>query len=173
MLIWRALLSAYGKRAKTIDAAVGLFLLVALVVHFIDVGQGDSTLVVAGEKAMLVDGSCRDRGPIFAAYLKSRNISTIDMMVSIYPHADHIGGLLTVLKEFPVKLVVDSDIALNIPYKVAEAGQAIELAPAVQVEVLAPLHVKIEDSVTIVLKGYAGAAHGRCGVSRGEVPHVV
>jgi len=181
-------LSAYGKKAKTIGAAVGLFLLVALAicyvliyggglekrdnlaVHFIDVGQGDSILVVAGDRAMLVDGGRRDEGPIVAAYLKSRNISTIDVMVSTHPHADHIGGLLTVLKEFPVKLVVDSGIAhpsqtyesylrlideLNIPYKVAEAGQAIELAPGVQVEVLAPPHVKIEDSVnenSIVLK---------------------
>ena len=32
----------------------------------------------------------------------------MDVMVSTHPHADHIGGLLTVLREFPVKKVVDS-----------------------------------------------------------------
>lgn len=122
-------------------------------VHFIDVGQGDSILIKAGDKCMLVDGGRRDAGPKLASYLKSQGVTTIDVMVSTHPHADHIGGLLTILKEFPVKRVVDSGIAhpsqtyesyltlidqLNIPYTVGEAGQAIDLSPGVKVEVLAP-----------------------------------
>jgi competence protein ComEC len=122
-------------------------------VHFIDVGQGDSILIKAGDKCMLVDGGRRDAGPKLASYLKGQGITSIDVMVSTHPHADHIGGLLTILNEFPVKHVVDSGIAhpsqtyesyltlidqLNIPYTVGEAGQAIDISPGVKVEVLAP-----------------------------------
>ncbi len=139
-------------------------------VHFIDVGQGDSILVEAGDTNMLVDGGRRDAGPKLASYLKSQGVTSIDVMVSTHPHADHIGGLLTILKEFPVKRVVDSGIAhpsqtyesylnlidqLNIPYKVGEAGQTIDLGPMVKVEVLAPPSPRNEGGInenSIVLK---------------------
>jgi competence protein ComEC len=102
---------------------------------------------------MLVDGGRRDAGPKLSSYLKGQGITSIDVLVSTHPHADHIGGLLTILKEFPVKRVVDGGIAhpsqtyesyltlidqLDIPYVVGEAGQAIDLGPGVKVEVLAP-----------------------------------
>ena len=124
-----------------------------LTVHFIDVGQGDSILVMYGNKSMLIDGGRPDAGPALAAYLKKEGVSTIDVMVSTHPHADHIGGLLTVLQEFPVKRVVDSGqphssrtyeryLTLidekNIPYKVGERGQYINLSPAVTIKVLSP-----------------------------------
>jgi competence protein ComEC len=169
-------LTENGFKVKTVDIAVGIFLILAivaigyaiiagnsglgglpktgnLIVHFIDVGQGDSVLILSGDKTMLVDGGRLVAGPKLASYLKSQGITQIDVMVSTHPHADHIGGLLTVLKQFPVKHVVDSGIVhptqtyesyltlidqLNIPYTVGEAGQTIDLDPNVQVEVLAP-----------------------------------
>jgi competence protein ComEC len=139
-------------------------------VHFIDVGQGDSILVKAGDKAMLVDGGRQSAGPKLASYLKGQGITSIDVIVSTHPHADHIGGLLTILKEFPVKRVVDSGIVhpsqtyesylrlidqLNIPYTVAEAGQTIDLGPDVMVKVLAPPSPYIKGGVnenSIVLR---------------------
>lgn len=141
-----------------------------LTVHFIDVGQGDSILVMHNNKSMLVDGGRQDAGPILAAYLRKEGVSTVDVMVSTHPHADHIGGLLTVLREFPVKRVVDSGqphssrtyeqyLTLidekNIPYKVAEMGQYINLSPAVTIEVLSPPASGIEGDLnqnSIVLK---------------------
>ncbi len=144
-------------------------------VHFIDVGQGDSVLVTAGDKSMLVDGGRRDAGPKLASYLKEQGITSIDVVVSTHPHADHIGGLLTILKEFPVKRVVDSGIAhpsqtyesyltlidrLGIPYTAAEAGQAIGMGPSVKVEVLAPPNPHIEGGVnenSVVLKVTRGS----------------
>ncbi len=182
---------AHGVRIKTIGAAAGLFLLIALAIlfiyggglekresleaHFIDVGQGDSILVTTGGKTMLVDGGRQEKGPELASYLKSHGIKSIDVLVSTHPHADHIGGLLTILKEFPVRRVVDSGLPhpsqtyesylrlideLGIPYEVAEAGHTIELAQGVKVEVLAPPRDKIEGGIndnSIVLK----VTHGR------------
>ncbi len=124
-----------------------------LEVHFLDVGQGDSILVKYGNKSMLVDGGPIDAGQPVASYLKSQGINTIDVLVSTHPHADHIGGLLTVLKEFPVRVIYDSGqphttqtfeeyLTLidqkNIPYKVPERGDIIDLGPGVTVQVLSP-----------------------------------
>jgi competence protein ComEC len=124
-----------------------------LEVHFIDVGQGNSALVRYGNKSILIDGGSIDAGPRVASYLKSQGISTIDVLVSTHPHADHIGGLLTVLEEFPVKVVYDSGqphttqtyeeyLTLidqkNIRYIVPERGDTIDAGSGVTVHVLSP-----------------------------------
>lgn len=121
-------------------------------------------------KSMLVDGGRQDAGPALASYLKKEGVNTVDVMVSTHPHADHIGGLLTVLSEFPVKKVVDSGQPhssrtyeryltmideKNIPYQVAERGQYINLSPAVTVQVLSPPASGLEGDLnqkSIVLK---------------------
>jgi competence protein ComEC len=124
-----------------------------LEVHFLDVGQGDSVLVKYGNRSMLVDGGPIDAGPTVASYLKSHGVSTIDVLVSTHPHADHIGGLLTILQEFPVKVIYDSGIPhttqtyeeyltlidrKNIRYIVPQRGDTIDLGPGVTVQVLSP-----------------------------------
>ena len=74
-----------------------------LVVHFIDVGQGDSTLIdfPNGEYA-LIDGGPRSSSDKVLDYLKKNNIKKIDYMIATHPHEDHIGGLPTVLKNIEV-----------------------------------------------------------------------
>jgi competence protein ComEC len=124
-----------------------------LEVHFIDVGQGDAALVKYGNRSMLVDGGTIDAGPTVAAYLKSQGVNTIDVLVSTHPHADHIGGLLTVLREFPVKVIYDSGMPhttqtyeeyltiidqKDIRYIVPQRGDAIDLGPGLAVQVLSP-----------------------------------
>ncbi len=124
-----------------------------LEVHFIDVGQGDSILVKYGNKSMLVDGGPIDAGPTVASYLKSHGVSTIDVLVSTHPHADHIGGLLTILEQFPVKVVYDNGIPhttqtyeeyltlidqKNIRYIVPQRGDTLDLGRGVAVLVLSP-----------------------------------
>ncbi len=80
-------------------------------------------------------------------------MEALDVVVSTHPHADHIGGLITILKKFPVKQIIDSGqvhttqtyeqyLTLidqkNIPYTVGEMGQSINLSPKVRVEILGP-----------------------------------
>jgi len=77
----------------------------SLQVHFIDVGQGDSILVVAPDgKTMLIDGGEADSGAL--QYLQKKGIKRLDVVVATHPHADHIGGLVQVLKAVPVARVV-------------------------------------------------------------------
>ena len=74
-----------------------------LKVHFIDVGQGDSILVDLGETEILIDGG--DKSPGVVAYLNSYVHGPLEAMVATHPHADHIGGLITVLDAFEVEQV--------------------------------------------------------------------
>lgn len=76
----------------------------ALRVHYIDVGQGDSILIESPDgKNVLIDGGERNSGVV--KYLKMTGIKQIDVLVGTHPHSDHIGGLVDVLKEVPVKEV--------------------------------------------------------------------
>lgn len=64
-----------------------------LKVHFLDVGQADSILVVCGEETMLIDGGNADDDTVVIEYLRSLGISRLDYVVSTHAHEDHVGGL--------------------------------------------------------------------------------
>jgi competence protein ComEC len=76
-----------------------------LVVHFINVGQGDSIYIkTANGDDILIDGGNRD-GSDVVAYLKKQKVNDIEVMISTHPDADHMGGLDEVLNAFKVKAI--------------------------------------------------------------------
>ncbi|MBI4302704.1 MAG: MBL fold metallo-hydrolase [Chloroflexi bacterium] len=79
-----------------------------LAVYFIDVGQGDAILLDHGEHEVLIDGGEKQTETKLVAFLKKHVDGPLEAMVATHPHADHIGGLSSVLKNFQVK-----DIWLN------------------------------------------------------------
>lgn len=81
-----------------------------LTVHFLDVGQGDSILIQHETSNILIDGGDRKIAVVekITAYLEARNVEKLNAVVGTHPHADHIGGLLSVIESFPVKAVFDS-----------------------------------------------------------------
>ena len=124
-----------------------------LTVHFLDVGQGDSILIEHDKKSMLIDAGESNQGEVVSDYLKDQGISTLDYVVATHPHSDHIGGMKDVLNNFKVESFIDSGYPhttqtyegmLNlidqksIPFQVAQAGQKIDLDPAVDIQVLNP-----------------------------------
>ncbi len=62
-------------------------------VHFIDVGQGDSALILCDGKAMLIDGGNAADSNLIYAYLRNHNIEHLEYIVCTHPHEDHVGGL--------------------------------------------------------------------------------
>ncbi len=76
-----------------------------LTVHFIDVGQGDCTLITCGEEAMLIDAGDNDQGTKIQNYLQKRNIETLKYVIGTHPDADHIGGMDVILYKFACETI--------------------------------------------------------------------
>jgi competence protein ComEC len=81
-------------------------------VTFLDVGQGDSTLLQAprgvqapGGVAVLVDGGPPESGVV--ASLRSAGVRSLDLAVLTHAQLDHQGGLEAVLRELPVRVLLD------------------------------------------------------------------
>ena len=62
-------------------------------VHFIDVGQADSALVLCDDKAMLIDGGNVADSDLVYTYLKNEGVDHLDYVVCTHAHEDHVGGL--------------------------------------------------------------------------------
>jgi competence protein ComEC len=70
-----------------------------LSVHFIHVGQGTSVLVVgpSGETLLYDTGNWRDDGEYVLDYLRARDVTRIDYLVTSHADADHVGGHAAVI----------------------------------------------------------------------------
>jgi len=77
-------------------------------VHFIDVGQGDATLIDVGTTEVLIDGGDNSAGSTVVSYLKPYVDGKLDYLIATHPDADHIGGLDDVLAAYEVAEIIDS-----------------------------------------------------------------
>jgi beta-lactamase superfamily II metal-dependent hydrolase len=125
-----------------------------LTMVFIDIGQGDSILVILpNTKTLLIDGGERQSSDKVLSTLQERGLSYIDVVVATHPHADHIGGLIDVINNVDVGQVLDSgqvhttqtfeDLldainAKQIPLRSVSEGDSITLDPTVKIDVLNP-----------------------------------
>lgn len=80
-----------------------------LEVHFIDVGQGDSTLLIYKEHAMLIDAGEDSQGTNLQNYLEKQGVKKLDYVVATHPDADHIGGLDVILTKFDCGIIFFPD----------------------------------------------------------------
>lgn len=76
-----------------------------LTVSYIDVGQGDATLIRKGKFSMLIDAGKNEKGTTVVEYLKKAGITKLTVLVGTHPDSDHIGGLDDVLEQIPVETV--------------------------------------------------------------------
>ena len=75
-------------------------------VYFINVGQGDATYIkMPGGEDVLIDGGRQGQGDEVVAFLKSKKVDDIEIMIATHPDADHIGGLDEVLKAYKVETI--------------------------------------------------------------------
>lgn len=126
-----------------------------LIVHFIDVGQGDSTLFQGPDVTILVDAGRNDERDVID-YLQEIHISGIDLVVGTHAHADHIGQMDQVLKQFDVQEVwlsgephstktyerlLSAIEETDVSYYEPRAGETFQIG-SVNIEVLNPTELK-------------------------------
>lgn len=75
-------------------------------VHFIDVGQGDCSLIICNGKTLLIDGGENEHETKVINYLRSLKINKLDYIIATHPHTDHIGGLPEILDEFGAEKII-------------------------------------------------------------------
>ena len=78
-------------------------------IHFIDVGQGDATLITCDGHSMLIDAGENDKGTALQLYLTKQGIEKLDYLVLTHPDADHIGGADVMITKFDIGSVFMSD----------------------------------------------------------------
>jgi beta-lactamase superfamily II metal-dependent hydrolase len=124
-------------------------------VHVLDVGQGDSVLIIApGGKTALIDAGNPGNGKKILAALQRENDQQIDLLVATHAHADHIGAADEVIKGTTVRVVLDSKIPnttknyadflkaikdRGVQYVGAEPGQTFDMGGGAVLTVLAPI----------------------------------
>ena len=86
-------------------------------VYFLDVGQGDSELIVTDTAAVLIDGGERTEGDTLLADFQQYGISKLDYVIASHPHTDHIGGLTVFLGMDPADsgVTVGTVITADVP----------------------------------------------------------
>lgn len=132
-----------------------------LVVHFLDVGQGDSEFIELPDgKCMLIDAGTSEYSQTVIENINSYGYSLIDYVVATHPHADHIGGMSEVINSFEIGeiympkvststrtfenlLTAISDKGLSI--NTARAGVKVYSGSILEIEFLAPVSSNYDD----------------------------
>lgn len=83
-----------------------------LQIHFIDVGQGDATLLLlpTGERVM-IDTGTPESGEKLLAHLSKWQVDYIDYVILSHAHSDHAGGLPLMEEQIGVGQILYSGIA--------------------------------------------------------------
>lgn len=144
-----------------------------LQVHFIDVGQGDCTLVISpAGSTMLIDAGLNKEFENVMNYLSAMDVDKIDILVITHPDLDHIGSIDEIINTFKsfyriymplyaketkafryiVEAILDNDLQI-VP---ALGGYFIPFDPAVNLEIVSPNRLYYDDannySVVILLR---------------------
>ena len=90
--IWSELKDAYNETGE--KPAEGLN---ELIVSYIDVGQGDATLVTCGGDSLLIDAGDYAHGTAVQKFLMDAGVDKLDYAIFTHPDADHIGGSATII----------------------------------------------------------------------------
>ncbi|MDQ0206865.1 ComEC/Rec2 family competence protein [Alkalicoccobacillus murimartini] len=79
------------------------------VVSYLDVGQGDSTLVQTEEATVLIDTGRHDQQVIFD-HLEELEVDSLDLLIFTHPHADHIGNGDEIIEQYqPDEVWIDGN----------------------------------------------------------------
>ncbi len=147
-----------------------------LEVVFFDVGQGDAVLLTTpGGYHYLYDTGIWSPGfdsaeRTIIPELKAMGINKLDGVILSHPHADHIGGIVSLMHHMPIDTIYQSPVPhdtrlyhrymelasqMNIPVRLLTTGQMITTDPAMPMLVLAPsegIRASDPNNQSVVLK---------------------
>lgn len=122
-----------------------------LILHFIDVGQGDCTLIESNGKFALVDGGEYSEREKVISYLSEQGVKELDYIIATHPHSDHVGSLAEVIRNFTTsslictnapstsswEYVMDAADERGVPYETPSPYEVYQLGSAT-ITVLSP-----------------------------------
>jgi competence protein ComEC len=80
-----------------------------LKIYFLDVGQGDSSVILSSSGQVVLIDSGPDESLILN-YLENLNISHLDLLIASHAHADHIAGMDKIIAKYRPRAFLDSGI---------------------------------------------------------------
>jgi len=130
-------------------------------IHFIDVGQGDSTFIeLPNKETMLIDAGESYKEEIVSSYIKKLGYNKINYLVGTHPHSDHIGGLAHIINTFEInkiympKAISTSKTYENLLLTIADKNLKVTTAKAgvnilnndnLNIEIISPVNEKYSD----------------------------
>lgn len=75
-------------------------------VQFIDVGQGDATLIQCGGKAIMIDTGSSEAENDILQYLEEQKVENLDYLILSHGHEDHMGRGCDILEKVEVGHVI-------------------------------------------------------------------
>ena len=118
-------------------------------VTMLNVGQGDAFLIETSTQNILIDtGDVTAREQLIAE-LKKAGVTRLEKIILTHAHSDHIGGVMAVLKNFPVDEILDNGFtstsplykkyhAADVKFSTLQAGNVLDLGGGAYMEILSP-----------------------------------
>ena len=132
-----------------------------ILVHFIDVGQGDAILIQVNNKNLLIDSGPKSDKKKFDDYLSAINIKKLDYIIATHPHEDHIGNMTDAISSYDVgkfyapkvqsttksfEKMIEALKSKNLKINIIKSGtSSIDLGPNTNVTVFTPIEESYED----------------------------
>lgn len=84
-----------------------------LQIYYFDVGQADSTLLIADGQTMLIDAGNDEDGILITQYIQGLGVEKIDYLVATHPHEENVGGMNDIVNNFEIGKVYMPDVRTN------------------------------------------------------------
>src|SRR5665648_720437 len=78
-------------------------------IYFLDVGQGDASIIITpDDRVVMIDSGTNES--LILSYLQNLGISQIDLLIATHAHADHITGMDKIIARYKPKAFIDPGI---------------------------------------------------------------